>query len=151
MNMSALSESPTSIELAPRGRYLILAAAFLGWMFSGVQMSLMNLASRSATMEFARHGVFDEDAALSWERLLPDGQRKQTSSLSQPEVDKLVKTEASRWFGRFNAAFLLGAACGGLVFGWVGDRYGRVKAMGLTIVWYSLFTGVSWFVVTPEQ
>jgi MFS family permease len=62
-----------------------------------------------------------------------------------------VKAQTPRWFARFNSAFLLGAACGGLVFGWVGDRYGRVRAMGLCIVWYSLFAGVAYFVTAPEQ
>src|SRR5256885_618709 len=37
------------------------------------------------------------------------------------------------------------------VLGWVGDRFGRVRAMGLSIVWYSLFAGVAYFSRTPEQ
>src|SRR5262245_46109619 len=34
-----------------------------------------------------------------------------------------------RWMGYVTALFLVGAACGGLVFGWLGDRIGRVRAM----------------------
>jgi MFS family permease len=142
-------ESQTS--LSPTGRYLILAAAFLGWMFSGVQMSLMNLASRSATMEFARAGMLDESPALEWRRLLVPFEPSPVSSRDEADLKTLVKAQAPRWFARFNSAFLLGAACGGLVFGWVGDRYGRVRAMGLCIVWYSVFAGAAYFVATPEQ
>ena len=48
-------------------------------------------------------------------------------------------------------AFLLGAAAGGLVFGALGDIAGRARAMGLSIVWYSAWTGLSWFAGSPEQ
>jgi len=37
------------------------------------------------------------------------------------------------WFARITAAFLLGAASGGLIFGWLGDRIGRVRALAFTI------------------
>ncbi|MEZ6070319.1 MAG: MFS transporter [Pirellulales bacterium] len=49
------------------------------------------------------------------------------------------------------AAFLLGAALGGLVFGWLGDRSGRTKAMGLSILWYSLFTGLGYWATDANQ
>jgi MFS transporter, SHS family, sialic acid transporter len=139
------------LELSARGRYLILAAAFLGWMFSGVQLTLMNLASGSATMEFARAGTLDDDPGLSWHRLSPAYRHPNVSPLSPDDVKELAKRQTPRWFARFNSAFLMGAACGGLVFGWIGDRFGRVKAMGLSIVWYSLFAGITYVVTTPEQ
>jgi SHS family sialic acid transporter-like MFS transporter len=148
-NSEGLQTEP--LPLTAAGRYLILAAAFLGWMFSGVQMSLMNLASRSAIVEFARTGALDDSPALSWERLRPDYAAPGTPSRKGSQLELLVKTQTPRWFARFNSAFLLGAACGGLVFGWVGDRYGRVRAMGLCIVWYSLFAALAYFVTAPEQ
>ena len=64
---------------------------------------------------------------------------------------KRSKTIVPRWFSWYNAAFLFGAACGGLVFGWLGDRSGRVRAMGASIFWFSLFSGVGYFSATPEQ
>src|SRR4051812_26010640 len=41
--------------------------------------------------------------------------------------------------------FLVGWAVGGLVFGALGDRYGRAKMLTLTILLYSLSTGLSSF------
>ncbi len=41
--------------------------------------------------------------------------------------------------------FLIGWATGGLLFGVLGDRMGRVRTMLLTILLYSLFTGLSSF------
>ena len=41
------------------------------------------------------------------------------------------------------AIFLMGWAIGGLVFGVMGDRYGRARTMIVTILMYSLFTGLS--------
>ena len=41
------------------------------------------------------------------------------------------------------AAFLVGGALGGVLFGMISDRIGRKRAMTLTILVYSLFTAVS--------
>lgn len=59
--------------------------------------------------------------------------------------------EVGRWFAWYICAFLLGAALGGLVFGWLGDRIGRAKSMGLSILTYSLLTGATYWVASPEQ
>jgi MFS family permease len=55
------------------------------------------------------------------------------------------------WMGIITALFLLGAAAGGLVFGWLGDRLGRVRALSASILTYSLFTGLVYFARTPAQ
>jgi MFS family permease len=47
--------------------------------------------------------------------------------------------------GYATAIFIIGWASGGLVFGVLGDRIGRAKTMMLTILIYSLFTGLSSF------
>lgn len=53
------------------------------------------------------------------------------------------------WMGTITAFFLVGAALGGVVFGWLGDRIGRVRAMSLSILCYSLFSGAAWFAQEP--
>jgi MFS family permease len=53
------------------------------------------------------------------------------------------KAEVTRWAGRATSIFLIGWATGGLVFGMFGDRIGRVRTLALTILLYSLFTGLS--------
>lgn len=62
-----------------------------------------------------------------------------------------IETSADKWLSWFITAFLLGAATGGVLFGWLGDRAGRVKAMGLSILCYSMVTGLSYFAHTPEE
>ncbi|MBU6301916.1 MAG: MFS transporter [Verrucomicrobia bacterium] len=52
----------------------------------------------------------------------------------------------AKWFGAIIAVFLVGAASGGVVFGWLGDKIGRVRAMALSILTYALFTGLCGFV-----
>src|SRR5262249_16788330 len=56
-----------------------------------------------------------------------------------------------QWMGIITAMFLVGAALGGLVFGWLGDKVGRVRAMSLAVLVYSVFTGLAYFVHTPLQ
>ena len=53
--------------------------------------------------------------------------------------------EATQWFGAIIAVFLVGAATGGVFFGWLGDRIGRVRAMSLSIFTYAVFTGLCGF------
>ena len=47
------------------------------------------------------------------------------------------------WGGYATSIFLVGWATGGLIFGALGDRIGRAKTMMLTILIYSLCTGLS--------
>jgi MFS family permease len=56
-----------------------------------------------------------------------------------------------RWFSWYVCAFLLGAAAGGFGFGWLGDRIGRAKALGLSVLTYSLVTGACYFSTSPER
>src|SRR5262245_34706763 len=51
----------------------------------------------------------------------------------------------TQWFAVIMSAFLIGAATGGVLFGWLGDRLGRVRAMALSIVTYAIFTGLCGF------
>ena len=49
----------------------------------------------------------------------------------------------AEWSGYATSAFMVGWATGGVLFGILGDRLGRVKTMTLTVLFYSLFTGLS--------
>src|SRR5438105_12886281 len=86
------------------GQWMTLLAAFLGWMFDGLEMGIFPIVARPALQQMGITG----DA------------------------------EIGKWMGHVTALFLLGAAAGGLVFGWLGDRIGRVRAMSLSILTYSL-------------
>src|SRR5437867_6701834 len=107
-----------SAQAQTSGRELVLLAAFLGWMFDGLEMGIFPLVAR-------------------------------------PALSNLLKTVDSGligwWHGVIDACFLLGAALGGLVFGWFGDKIGRVRAMSLSILVYSLFTGFCYFAQSPRQ
>jgi MFS family permease len=119
----ALQDQVETNRLA-RAKVLVLVAAFLGWMFDGLEMGIFPLIARPAMLDlFTRQGSSAEAAA------------------------KL----ASSWMGLVTALFLLGAAGGGLLFGWLGDRIGRVRAMTLSILTYSLVTGLGYFVTAPWQ
>ena len=49
------------------------------------------------------------------------------------------------WGDTFLAIFLLGGTLGGLAFGSLADRYGRKPTMAVTILFYSVFSGLTYF------
>jgi len=53
--------------------------------------------------------------------------------------------------GVLGAMFLIGAAAGGVVFGWLGDRFGRVRTMIFSVLTYSVFTGAAYWAQVPWQ
>lgn len=53
--------------------------------------------------------------------------------------------------GMAMAVFVAGWATGGLIFGALGDRIGRAKTLALTVLIYSVFTGLSSFAATADQ
>ena len=90
-------------------------------------------------------------ATLGW---MCAGFQLTTNSLAmRSAASELLATDdealVGLWFARYICAFLLGAALGGFVFGALGDRIGRAKAMGLSILTYSLFAGLTYWVDGP--
>ena len=100
-----------------RYHWFVLLVAALGWLFDTMDQQLFNLARAPAMTEL----LATEEGA--------------------PVDEKLVR----RWGTVATSIFLIGWATGGLTFGVLGDRIGRAKTMMLTILLYSLFTGLSAF------
>ncbi|HEV3417884.1 MAG TPA: MFS transporter [Pirellulales bacterium] len=79
------------------------------------------------------------------------------SMVGRPALQDLLgraavqEADIGRWIAYLTAWFLLGAACGGLLFGWLGDRIGRVRSMAISILAYSVFTGACYFAAEPWQ
>jgi MFS family permease len=96
----------------------VLLAAFLAWMFAGMEISLFVLVHRQMALE-----------------------------LLGPDTPEDVVTE---WFAWFQAAFLFGAAAGGWLFGWLGDRVGRTRALAAGVLCYSLLTLGCYFAETTR-
>jgi len=65
--------------------------------------------------------------------------------------EAFTPTLGGDWFARFTAALMLGAAIGGIFLGSLGDRIGRAKAMGVSILFYSVFAALGGFAQTQEQ
>src|ERR1700722_7412775 len=95
-----------------RGKWMALTAALLGWLFDGFEMGLFPVVSGPALSE-----------------------------LIEVWSGEKVKVNDPRflfWSSLITSGFLVGAAAGGVVFGWLGDRLGRVRAMTLRILPQSL-------------
>jgi MFS family permease len=63
-------------------------------------------------------------------------------------TDRTAISTAGSWI---MSTFLLGWTLGGIVFGYIGDRFGRVTAMVGSILLYAIFTGAAGFVTDPWQ
>ncbi|HUS35790.1 MAG TPA: MFS transporter [Verrucomicrobiae bacterium] len=108
--------SPDDSVRLSRGQWMVLVAAFLGWLFDGFEIGLFPVVARPALLSMIENG---KDA------------------------------DVGDWMGIVTACFLLGAAAGGMIFGWLGDRIGRVRALAASILTYSLFTGLGYFAQLP--
>lgn len=106
------------------GQYMALTAALLGWLFDGFEIGLFPMTGKPALKELLGNAVAGVGNAVTAEQAAA------------------IAKDADAWFGVIIAVFLVGAATGGVLFGWLGDRIGRVRAMSLSILAYALFTGL---------
>jgi MFS family permease len=90
---------------------LVLAIAWLGWIFDSMDATLYNLVLTPALHDLL--GAAADPASIGWHG------------------------------GVILAIFLIGWAVGGIVFGIVADRFGRARALVITILIYAVFTGLA--------
>ncbi|WP_437225343.1 MFS transporter [Planctomicrobium sp. SH661] len=102
-----------------RYHWFVLVVAALGWLFDCLDQQLFILARPAAMRE-----------------LIPE------SSYSDAKSLDIARRQAGDYA---TSIFIAGWATGGLFFGMLGDRIGRAKTMVITILLYSLFTGLSSF------
>ena len=109
-------------KLLNKYHWFVLVVAALGWLFDTMDQQLFNLARTPAMRE------------LLTVTTIEDGK----------SVKVLPKKEDLSWYsGIATCVFMVGWASGGLVFGVLGDRWGRAKVMLWTILIYSACTGLS--------
>jgi MFS family permease len=122
-----LDSSPAAVPSAPatgpwykdltRYHWFVLLVAALGWLFDCLDQQLFVLARPAAMVSLVPADRYGSAAELD---------------LARRQAGDLV-----------TAFFMAGWACGGLLFGVLGDRIGRARTMLITILLYSLFTGLS--------
>jgi predicted MFS family arabinose efflux permease len=95
--------------------WFVLAVAALGWLFDCMDQRIF-IASRQAAL---------------------------TELLREPGGAAASAADVTWYSGLATTIFMLGWATGGLIFGVLGDRWGRARTMLLTILAYSLFTGLT--------
>ena len=103
----------------PRYAWLVLLVAALGWLFDTMDQNLFTLVRNTALTSLMFPGVA-------------------TGAITKGQANLVNQNGAN-----MTAIFLLGWAVGGLIFGVLGDRLGRTRAMTLTILIYAVFTGLS--------
>jgi MFS family permease len=62
-----------------------------------------------------------------------------------------IESDVQQWLAWYTAAFLIGAATGGFVFGSLGDRRGRVSGLGWAVMCYAVFAGAAYYVSTTHD
>jgi len=76
--------------------------------------------------------------------------------VGRPALRELLPTgsteeEVGRWYGVITAGFLVGAATGGVLFGWLGDKLGRIRALTLSVLVYAGSSGLCVLVTNPWE
>lgn len=112
---STLSTGPWYRELNSYHWFVLFVAA-LGWLFDCLDQQLFILARPQAMADLLSHLKSDPAQFKFWTSTFGD-----------------IAT----------SVFIAGWATGGLIFGMLGDRIGRAKTMLITILMYSLCTGLS--------
>jgi MFS family permease len=127
--MSQPSSLPWFRQFTPYHWFVFLVAS-AAWCFDCMDQRLFTLARANAVESLLQAEARDE---------MPDGS---VLSLEQTEAIKARTQDVAK---KVTAVFLIGWGIGGLVFGALGDRYGRAKMLMITVLTYSVFTGLNYF------
>jgi MFS family permease len=103
-----------------REQWVVLTVASLGWVFDAFEGQIFNITRGE---------------------MLPDLLRAAVPGATAAETAALTRL----WGERFLGFFLVGGTLGGWVFSSLADRWGRKPVLALTILCYSVFSGMTAF------
>jgi MFS family permease len=125
--------------------WFVLLVCCLAWDMDCLDQQLFVLARRPAMTELVAKVNSDDSrlpefTAKMTEKARQQGRAEPTANQAQAALQNADINDAATYATSF---FMLGWATGGIGFGIMGDRYGRVKTLMLTILLYAIFTGLS--------
>lgn len=144
-----LAQSDDIYERSRGYRWLALIAALMAWGFDGVEQGVYSIMTRTALMDLIPaiqpqvKELHELDALIKTAESIGQPQGLADLQVRAKVVRKQVDGPVSEKFGLSLAMWLWGAAVGGVVFGRLGDRFGRVRTMLLAVFTYSVFTGLA--------
>lgn len=101
-----------------RYQWLVLIIASLGWVFDAFEGQLYNITRGD---------------------MLPDLLHSANPTMTAEQIGIATRL----WGERFLGIFLIGGTLGGWIFSSLADRWGRMPVMALTILFYSIFSGLT--------
>jgi MFS family permease len=131
-------------------QWFVLIVCCLAWDMDCMDQQLFALARRPAMMELVPKVSADDPRVAEHTTKMTEQRAKDGKGAPQPEevVASLHNADVGAAAGYATSVFLIGWAVGGIAFGIMGDRVGRVKTLMLTILLYAIFTGFSAFSTT---
>src|SRR5262245_18600491 len=130
-----------TLGLLNRYHWFVFLVASTAWMLDCMDQQFFTLARNSAMNELVTRPTESDRRVEDFARNKFDPPKDPSRSDDLKEVlAKIHAADVGDWSGRATSAFLIGWALGGLGFGIMGDRMGRVKTLSLTILIYALFT-----------
>jgi MFS family permease len=136
-----------TLRLLTPYQWFVFVVCCLAWDMDCMDQQLFVLARRPAMVDLVPK-VTDADPRLpAFAQALADkaaeqGKPAPTSTAALAALQNADVANAATYATSF---FMLGWAVGGIGFGVMGDRVGRVKTLMLTILLYAVFTGLSAF------
>jgi MFS family permease len=133
--------------------WLVVIIASCGWLFDCMDQRLFILARQPALTELVSREMAGRAEAGQPADTATTGQASSLApaAASPAEIKKKVADLVKKYGGWATTSMILGWATGGIIFGMMSDKWGRVKTMAVTLLVYSGFTGLSGLAQTWEQ
>src|SRR5262245_46947084 len=126
-------------------QWFVFVVACLAWDLDCMDQQLFNVARRPAMRDLVPQ-VQPDDPRLPElaSRLTEESEKKGEPPPTEAKViEAQFNADVADGAALATSIFLIGWAIGGIGFGIMGDRLGRVRTLMFTILLYSVFTGLS--------
>jgi MFS family permease len=120
-----------TLGLLTRYHWFVFIVAALGWLFDCMDQRIFMVSRQAALTELLGYEYKGGNLVRRGGETMTDDERTEAG------------TTIAWYSGLATAIFMIGWATGGLIFGIMGDRWGRARTMLLTILIYSMFTGLT--------